>query len=79
MRTASRLSVIYERLLSEFGPQHWWPADSALEVMVGAILTQNTSWVNVERAIANLKSAGLMSLDALSTLPTGLLAEYIRP
>ncbi|QQG64475.1 endonuclease III domain-containing protein [Desulfobulbus oligotrophicus] len=79
MRTAERLSIMYDRLLSEFGPQHWWPADSALEVAVGAILTQNTSWSNVERAIANLKTAGLMSLEALSSLPTGLLAEYIRP
>lgn len=79
MRTAERLSIMYDRLLSEFGPQHWWPADSALEVAVGAILTQNTSWGNVERAIANLKTAGLMSLEALSSLPTGLLAEYIRP
>lgn len=79
MRTAERLSIMYDRLLSEFGPQHWWPADSALEVAVGAILTQNTSWSNVERAIANLKTAGLMSLEALSSLPIGLLAEYIRP
>lgn len=66
-------------MLAQLGPQHWWPAETPFEVMVGAILTQNTSWKNVERAIDNLKSVGLMSFDALASLPTGLLAEYIRP
>jgi endonuclease-3 related protein len=66
-------------MLAQLGPQHWWPAETPFEVMVGAILTQNTSWKNVERAVDNLKGVGLMSLEALSALPTGLLAEYIRP
>jgi endonuclease-3 related protein len=79
MTTADRLLVIYERMFAQLGPQHWWPAETPFEVMVGAILTQNTSWKNVERAIDNLKGVGLMSLEALSTLPSGLLAEYIRP
>ena len=79
MATADRLNAIYERMLAHFGPQHWWPAETPLEVMVGAILTQNTAWKNVERAIANLKGAGVLSLAALADLPTGLLAEYIRP
>ena len=79
MTTADRLWTIYERMLAQLGPQHWWPAETPFEVMVGAILTQNTSWKNVERAIDNLKGVGLMSLEALSALPTGLLAEYIRP
>ncbi len=79
MTTVDRLWTIYERMLVQLGPQHWWPAETPFEVMVGAILTQNTSWKNVERAIDNLKGVGLMSLEALSTLPTGLLAEYIRP
>lgn len=79
MTTADRLVSIYERMLAQLGPQHWWPAETPFEVMVGAILTQNTSWKNVERAIDNLKSVGLMSFDALASLPTGLLAEYIRP
>lgn len=79
MTTADRLVAIYERMLAQLGPQHWWPAETPFEVMVGAILTQNTSWKNVERAIDNLKSVGLMSFDALAPLPTGLLAEYIRP
>jgi len=79
MSTADTLQRMYERMLARFGPQHWWPAETPFEVMVGAILTQNTSWKNVERAIDNLKSVGLMSFDALASLPTGLLAEYIRP
>ena len=77
--TAERLQIMYERMYNHLGPQHWWPAETPFEVMVGAILTQNTAWKNVERAIANLKGVGLMSLAALSALPTGLLAEYIRP
>jgi len=48
---------IYRKLAHAWGPQHWWPADTAFEVIVGAILTQNASWTNVERAIANLRSA----------------------
>jgi len=49
------LVEIYERLMRAVGPRHWWPAESAFEVIVGAILTQNTSWTNVEKAIRNLK------------------------
>lgn len=79
MTTAERLENMYQRMLARLGPQRWWPAESAFEVLVGAVLAQNTSWRNVERAITNLKGAGLMSLAALSGLPTGLLAEYIRP
>lgn len=79
MTTAERLQAMYERMLARLGPQHWWPAETPFEVMVGAILTQNTTWKNVEKAIANLKGVGLMSLEGLSALPTGLLAEYIRP
>ena len=79
MSTSERLQALYARMLEQLGPQHWWPAETPFEVMVGAILTQNTSWKNVERAIANLKSVGLLSFQALADLPTGLLAEYIRP
>jgi endonuclease-3 related protein len=79
MLTAERLRAMYNRMYDRLGPQHWWPGETPFEVMVGAILTQNTNWKNVERAIANLKDAGLLSLEALSALPTGLLAEYIRP
>jgi endonuclease-3 related protein len=66
-------------LHSAFGPQHWWPADTAFEMMVGAILTQNTNWGNVERAIANLKAAGVLHPRRLAELPPARLAELIRP
>ncbi len=79
MSTADILQQLYERMFAHLGPQHWWPAETAFEVMVGAILTQNTNWKNVERAIDNLKRAGQLSLTALADLPTALLAEYIRP
>lgn len=70
---------IHDRLLAHFGPQHWWPGDSPFEITVGAILTQNTNWTNVEKAIANLKEAGLLSYAGLSSLPVFALAELIRP
>ena len=70
---------IYHRLYSAFGPQHWWPADTPLEVIVGAVLTQNTSWKNVEYAIANLRQRGLLNLTRLSRIPAGELAAIIRP
>lgn len=73
------LAAIYERLLSHYGPQSWWPGETPLEVMVGAVLTQNTSWKNVERALANLRDADLLDLQALYDLPVEELAELIRP
>jgi endonuclease III related protein len=79
MTTAERLQAIYTRMYEQLGPQHWWPGETPFEVMVGAILTQNTSWNNVARAIDNLKRVDLLSLEALSALPMALLAEYIRP
>ena len=77
--TAEQLQEMYERLYGHFGAQDWWPGETPFEVMVGAILTQNTNWKNVERAIDNLKRAGILSLAAMSELPLELLAEYIRP
>lgn len=73
------LTLIYRTLEDCFGPQGWWPAETPFEVMVGAILTQNTNWKNVERAIGNLKQAGLMSPALISECPQGKLAELIRP
>jgi len=69
---------IYRQLHRAFGPQHWWPGDTPLEVAVGAVLTQNTAWANVERAIAVLKSRGLLSLDKLTRLSPRRLAPLIR-
>ena len=70
---------VYERLHEFFGPQEWWPGETALEVVIGAVLTQNTNWANVEKAIQNLKNAGLLSFPLLQAIPLVGLAEYIRP
>ena len=70
---------IYEILLNHFGPQEWWPGETPFEVMVGAVLTQNTNWVNVSRAIENLKKENLLSFGKMHGLPIELLAEKIRP
>jgi endonuclease-3 related protein len=69
----------YEKLLDHFGPQDWWPGDSPFEVMVGAVLTQNTNWINVTKAIENLRKSGVLSYAALLALPLENLAELIRP
>jgi endonuclease-3 related protein len=61
------------------GHQHWWPGETPFEVCVGAILTQNTAWTNVERAIANLKAARVLEAKKLLALPEKKLAELIRP
>ncbi|ADH86248.1 endonuclease III domain-containing protein [Desulfurivibrio alkaliphilus] len=61
------LAAIYRQLQDFFGPQHWWPGDTPLEIMVGAVLTQNTSWGNVEKAIDNLKAAGLLPTTLATT------------
>jgi endonuclease-3 related protein len=70
---------MYRRLLRAYGPQHWWPAESPTEVVIGAILTQNTAWTNVERAIANLRGADLLSFEGLRDISQQRLAELIRP
>lgn len=70
---------IYERLFKHFGPQGWWPAESPFEICIGAILTQNTNWQNVEKAIQNLKREGLLSPLALYHCPLEDLARLIRP
>ena len=73
------LTEIYERLLAHYGPQDWWPADSAFEVMVGAILVQSTAWANVERAMANLKAANAMSPASIRSMDLEELEALIRP
>jgi endonuclease-3 related protein len=74
-----KLEEIYSKLYASFGPQHWWPAENSFEVIVGAILTQNTAWTNVEKAITNLKKAGLLDAHKLYQLPQKKLAALIRP
>ena len=71
--------ALYHALLDAFGPRHWWPGATPFEVMVGAVLTQNTAWTNVEKAIAALKRAGLLDAERLDAAPEGRVAELIRP
>ncbi|MBI2866957.1 MAG: endonuclease [Chloroflexi bacterium] len=75
---SERLLEVYERLLARYGPQHWWPGDSPFEVIVGAILTQSAAWSNVEKAIANLKTAGLLNPAALREVSHAELARHVR-
>jgi endonuclease-3 related protein len=76
---SDKLNEIYELLLEAYGPQNWWPAESPLEVMLGAVLTQNTNWLGVEKAIANLKHKNLLNPDKLQALATEDLARLIKP
>ncbi|MGB9741542.1 MAG: endonuclease III domain-containing protein [candidate division WOR-3 bacterium] len=76
---AAELWFIFQRLYQTFGPQHWWPARTRLEVIIGAVLTQNTAWQNVEKAIARLRKLRLLNLDRLCHLPQCQLAALIRP
>jgi len=73
-----RLLDIFQRLLEHFGPQQWWPADTPLEMVIGAILTQNTNWINVEKALANLRRANALSVAALDNLDEASLQGLIR-
>lgn len=73
------LMTAYKQMYQHFGPLHWWPADTPLEVIIGAILTQNTAWTNVEKAIENIKAAGALSIKKLYDTPDESIAEWIRP
>lgn len=79
MKARLTLPAVYRKLYAANGSQHWWPGDSRFEIMVGAVLTQNTAWSNVERAIANLKRAGALSPEAIVRAPHRRLAAWIRP
>ena len=72
------INDIYRRLSEAYGPQRWWPAESPFEVMVGAVLTQSAAWTNVEKAILNLKTAQVLSPDAIRNMSFSELAEYIK-
>jgi endonuclease-3 related protein len=78
-KTEVGLRRAYEHMRTRNGHQHWWPGETPFEVCVGAILTQNTAWTNVERAIANLKTARVLEPGKLFALPEAKLAELIRP
>ncbi len=75
--TSSPLAI-FDRLHAHFGPQHWWPADSPFEVIVGAVLTQNTAWRNVEKAIVRLKENSVLNISAMMKIPEAQLAALIR-
>ncbi|MBI4710998.1 MAG: endonuclease III domain-containing protein [Candidatus Omnitrophica bacterium] len=75
----AQLARVYAALRKAFGHQQWWPGETPFEVMIGAILTQNTAWTNVEKAILNLKKSGKLSFEALRRVPAKKLAQLIRP
>lgn len=75
----NKIETIYKKLSKAFGPQHWWPGETPFEVAVGAILTQNTNWGNVEKAINNLKAARALTARKLHEMPINELVQLIRP
>lgn len=79
MAQAQTIMAMYEAMSEALGPSHWWPGDSPFEIVVGAILTQNTNWKNVDKAIDNLRDADLLDPIRMYDLPIEELAELIRP
>jgi len=73
------LARYYRRLFRHFGPQGWWPGRTRLEIVLGALLTQNAAWANVEKALANLRRARLLSYQKLHRLPASRLSRLLRP
>ena len=78
-RLAAALQDFYERMSAHYGPTHWWPGDTDFEIAIGAILTQNTAWTNVEKAIVNLKAAELLSPGAMMNASDAALEAALRP
>lgn len=76
---ANDLLAVYQDLAARYGEQGWWPADDRFEIMIGAILTQNTAWTNVEKAIVNLKVARLCDAESLAQIDQDRLAQLVRP
>jgi endonuclease-3 related protein len=74
-----RFMAVYRRLHAAHGPQFWWPGDTRFEIMVGAVLTQNTAWSNVEKAIANLRAATALTPHAIVAAPHRQLASWLKP
>lgn len=79
VQPAVSLSRVYQRLYRRYGPQHWWPGETPFEVMVGAVLTQNTAWSNVEKAIALLKASRLLHPERIAESDHALLAQCLKP
>ena len=76
---AERLHAVFDALLAVHGPQHWWPGETPFEVMVGAVLTQNTAWTNVERALQRLTARVPLEAQAILDLPPEELAQALQP
>lgn len=76
---AQRLRRMHDWLATAYGPQHWWPAESAFEMVLGAYLTQNTSWKAVEQSLANLRAAGALTIEGIRNLKIPELQELVRP
>ena len=76
---AQRLRRMHDQLSAAYGPQHWWPAETSFEMILGAYLTQNTAWKAVERSLANLRAAGALTLDGLRSIPLEELQRLIQP
>ncbi len=77
--TSPSLLQVYEALFACYGPQHWWPGGTPFEIMVGAVLTQNTAWTNVEKAIANLQDARTLNAAAIVAASHDQLARWLTP
>lgn len=73
------LEKMYALMAAHYGPTHWWPGDSAFEIAVGAVLTQNTAWTNVEKAIGNLKAGKLLTPQAILSCPSETLEQALTP
>ena len=78
MSQRARLQDMYERLCQFYGPQHWWPAESLIEMVVGAVLTQNTNWQNVQKAIDTIRGTGGLNFESLLAVSVDELASLIR-
>jgi endonuclease-3 related protein len=76
---ARRLRRMHDQLSAAYGPQHWWPAETSFEMILGAYLTQNTAWKAVERSLANLRAAGALTVDGLRSIPLEELQRLIQP
>ena len=79
LTAAQRLRRMHDQLAETYGPQHWWPAETAFEVILGAYLTQNTAWKAVERSLLNLREAGALTIDGLRSLALDDLERLIQP
>lgn len=79
MTTPEQLNKIYDLLYERFGPQNWWPSETQFEIIVGAVLTQNTNWANVEKAVTNLKTANALTPEVLHRMSTEEIAPLIKP